>query len=76
MREFIKLMLLQQPRGRGDRGGTAFVPIDDISQVSLLNRNTKRKTASRRSLRNPIRCFDQAAAMSAFQLFSCAPIRL
>ena len=34
-----------------------LVPIADIPQVIRANR----KTASRRSLRNPIRCFDQAA---------------
>jgi hypothetical protein len=46
-----------------------------ISQVSLPNRSAKRKTASRRSLRNPIRCFDLGlrCPLYFFQLFSCTP---
>jgi hypothetical protein len=36
---------------------------------------THRKTASRRSLRNPIRCFDQAASAAAFR-FLRQPSRL
>ena len=39
------------------------------------SQNAKRKTASRRSLRNPIRCFDQAATIAAAFRFLRQPSR-
>src|ERR1039458_10172550 len=55
----LRLTLVSSPRNLG--------AAKSLTRFGGLARSCNRKTATRRSLRNPIRCFDQAARAAAFR---------
>ena len=60
----------------GRQQDVRFVPIGDISQVSVLNRSKKRKTAygGLSEIRSGVLTRRLRCPLYFFQLFSCAPI--